>query len=732
MKKIFFLFLIVHCTLIIENCEAQWQWVNPTLNTSFIKFIKYADENTLYMTQENGNIFKSTDKGISWSLIKSDSSFIFRFIWFFNSNTGLITGYKDGKTSLIKTTNGGINWNQVFNSITSFVPSSIFFANNSTGYLGGTYSNLYRTTNAGNNWDSVGFLRDTLFNLSNIYFINANTGFITGWDGYQNQYWGRIFKTTNGGLNWTYTSTSSYPETLQFINDTGYVFCGPNLLKTVNQGVNWNPILLNVNQSIQDSKFINSQTGFIVGRTNSPIYSISITKTTNGGLNWHQTFPIGFYELYTIDNYGADNLITSGQGGTVVRSTDCGNNWTSNTFFSQSFCDIAFPNSNTGYVVSVNSFIKTTNGGLNWIVDSIPNSYNLNLQECSVKFFNGNTGFILKDSIYKTTNGGQNWNRINLGNTRTLRAFSFINENTGFAITTYSPYPNPTNAYLEKTTNSGLTWQETQYPNYIDVYKISFLDENTGYAYHQSSTNSFLKTTDGGMNWINITIIENLNKIYFLNSSKGFVFGQHGLFLTLNSGNNFTKVLIDSQSSGAGLCFIDSNTGYYLVNDYGSALLNSKIYKTTNGGFNWSQPCQVNKDAGFGFLYFKDINTGYVFGGIGAIMKTTNGGGFVDVKQISNNIPLKYLLFQNFPNPFNPATVIKFDVPVDSRIRGNDRVVLKVYDILGKEVKTLVNENLQAGTYEVTFNGSGFASGIYFYTLTAGDFKETKKLVLLK
>jgi hypothetical protein len=78
------------------------------------------------------------------------------------------------------------------------------------------------------------------------------------------------------------------------------------------------------------------------------------------------------------------------------------------------------------------------------------------------------------------------------------------------------------------------------------------------------------------------------------------------------------------------------------------------------------------------------------------------------------------------------VTKIKFDIPVDSRIRGNDRVVLKVYDILGKEIETLVNEKLNPGTYELTFNASQFPSGVYFYRLQAGDYNETKRMILLK
>jgi hypothetical protein len=115
-----------------------------------------------------------------------------------------------------------------------------------------------------------------------------------------------------------------------------------------------------------------------------------------------------------------------------------------------------------------------------------------------------------------------------------------------------------------------------------------------------------------------------------------------------------------------------------------------------------------------------------------------NTAFIIDPAIISNTgnknyqIPNSFKLFQNYPNPFNPVTKIKFDIPVDSRIRGNDRVVLKVYDILGKEIETLVNEKLNPGTYELTFNASQFPSGVYFYRLQAGDYNETKRMILLK
>ncbi|MCL6493863.1 MAG: PQQ-binding-like beta-propeller repeat protein [Ignavibacterium sp.] len=92
----------------------------------------------------------------------------------------------------------------------------------------------------------------------------------------------------------------------------------------------------------------------------------------------------------------------------------------------------------------------------------------------------------------------------------------------------------------------------------------------------------------------------------------------------------------------------------------------------------------------------------------------------------SSEVPQEFRLFQNYPNPFNPSTRIPFAV------RGSGFVALKVYDILGREVRTLVNDNLQPGRYEVTFNAAHLASGVYYYRLTAGTSSDTKKLILLK
>jgi len=103
------------------------------------------------------------------------------------------------------------------------------------------------------------------------------------------------------------------------------------------------------------------------------------------------------------------------------------------------------------------------------------------------------------------------------------------------------------------------------------------------------------------------------------------------------------------------------------------------------------------------------------------------------IENKDNSIPKQFHLFQNFPNPFNPSAKIKFTIPSNVILSGaKNLVLLKVYDVLGNEITTLVNEEKPAGSYEVEFNASSLASGLYFYTLQTGNFIQTKKMVLMR
>jgi hypothetical protein len=133
---------------------------------------------------------------------------------------------------------------------------------------------------------------------------------------------------------------------------------------------------------------------------------------------------------------------------------------------------------------------------------------------------------------------------------------------------------------------------------------------------------------------------------------------------------------------------------------------------------------------GFGKVYYSGGDPGvnyYIY------MKGCKINGIVfgdtlltSINQITSNVPENYSLYQNYPNPFNPTTKIKFDV---ARI-GDVKII--VYDAMGREVQTLVNESLKPGTYEASFDGSQLTSGVYFYKITAGDFSQTKKMLMIK
>ncbi|MEK9137202.1 MAG: phospholipase D-like domain-containing protein, partial [Bacteroidota bacterium] len=160
---------------------------------------------------------------------------------------------------------------------------------------------------------------------------------------------------------------------------------------------------------------------------------------------------------------------------------------------------------------------------------------------------------------------------------------------------------------------------------------------------------------------------------------------------------------------------------------------------TITGSHNWTNSAETANNENTVIIYDGNITNQYLqefaaryyqFGGIDSIR--------VSVEQIDPAIPQSFSLSQNYPNPFNPATTIRYSLPSLSVNRAEGRagvgslVTLKVYDILGREVQTLVNEQQLPGTYRVEVNGSGLASGVYFYRLEAGPFVQVRRALLLK
>jgi photosystem II stability/assembly factor-like uncharacterized protein len=239
------------------------------------------------------------------------------------------------------------------------------------------------------------------------------------------------------------------------------------------------------------------------------------------------------------------------------------------------------------------------------------------------------------------------------------------------------------NGTILKTVDGGENWVLQNSGEVSDFWSANFIDEQTGWTVGSNGT--ILKTVDGGENWVlqNSGTINQLRSVYFANDQTGWIVGSRGTILnTIDGGEHWIS------------------QGRVTTND----LLSAK---------------------------FIDTQTGWIVGYGGTILHTTNGGvTFIEDEENNSSQPKEFLLQQNYPNPFNPSTKISWQSPVGSW------QTLKVYDVLGNEVATLVNEYREAGSYEVDFQSSAgshqLANGVYFYQLRVGDLAETKKMILLK
>ncbi|MCO6473869.1 MAG: T9SS type A sorting domain-containing protein, partial [Melioribacteraceae bacterium] len=152
------------------------------------------------------------------------------------------------------------------------------------------------------------------------------------------------------------------------------------------------------------------------------------------------------------------------------------------------------------------------------------------------------------------------------------------------------------------------------------------------------------------------------------------------------------------------------------------------LFYSISGGRDWIKDETFPEDFYGRDIDFAQTNSCWLIGDKGYLFRSTNAGGII-LSAEEENFPTEYRLFQNYPNPFNPSTKIKFTVPAVNR---SFTVTLRVCNILGEEVAMLLNENFSPGEYEIDFSADNLPSGIYFYQLSAGEFKQTKKMILLR
>ena len=281
-----------------------------------------------------------------------------------------------------------------------------------------------------------------------------------------------------------------------------------------------------------------------------------------------------------------------------------------------------------------------------------------------------------------------------------------------------------TNKKIINTTNGGINWTPQTSPSLNPLESVFFVSENEGWAVGLDTT--IIHTIDGGLNWDKQLITDpNLSNnhaftsVYFTDEDYGWIVGVYGSFvMTTDGGNNWIEGESGTNNSLTCVRFIDRNNGWAVGE-------NGTIIQTTNGGQTWLHHLPKTN------LYLESIHMinsakGWAVGENGTILHTTDGGIIINVEDENSSLPVNYSLSQNYPNPFNPSTTIKWQQPETGF------VTLIIYDVLGREVAKLVSEELTSGKHETVFDASRFSSGIYFYQLKAGNYIDTKKMVLVK
>jgi photosystem II stability/assembly factor-like uncharacterized protein len=378
---------------------------------------------------------------------------------------------------------------------------------------------------------------------------------------------------------------------------------------------------------------------------------------------------------------------------------------------------IKFTSVNTGYCAGpAGRFFKTTNGGNVWnevITNLGGRIFDMSFPDAVTGYAGGVSG-----KLIKTTNSGTSWFELETGSPQ-IYSVLFTNASTGFLLAQSTQNPNHTN--ILKSTNGGLNWHQELGVG-ERLYNIQNLEGSSAILFACGAMGITMKSTDYGDNWQVVLPIYGgiFWAIHPFTITTIVAAAQNSIYRSSNSGSNWTWLPLAPPTDFRDIYMVNHITGY-------TAGTSGHIFKTYNGGVNWHQLDHHNDTTTFLSIFFTDENTGYFSRNDGRITKTTNGGGLpIGIEPVSSEIPAEFLLEQNYPNPFNPLTGIEFSIAKSGYVQ------LIIHDITGREIAQLVKGNLNAGSYNYDFDASSLTSGVYFYTLASENFKQTKKMTLIK
>lgn len=668
--------------------------------------ISSANSSTLYAGMIGG-IWKSTDAGLSWG--KLNVPYTFRSCMDLvadpsNASTLYAAFGLQSPDGVYKTVNGGTTWSKLTNGFPPVsqnyhrISLAVAASNTSVIYACVADSNDYthsiqKSTNGGGLWSAVGtpFDHDPL---------------VTG--------------THLGGQGWYDNVIAVDPTNENFVY-TG----GINLFKSLDGGTNWNPI--SDGYGYNGLPYVHVDEHAIVfqpGNANVVFFGNDggVFKSTNGGMSFstlnNSLVTVQFYSIAvhpTLEIY---------YGGTQDNGTMRfdGTNWAQvvDGDGGPSFVDPTTPTTVYSSYVYLQMY-KSTDGGNTWnsIMNGIPAASSTGTSDrCSfiapftMDPSNSQTLVAGTFKIYRTTNGGNSWASISGDLTGDGDGTGQVGQ-AGSTITAIAVAPS-SSATIYVGTSGGtatakiqMTTTATTSKTWNDVTKSLLPNRQvTAFAIDPVNAQRAFATFSG------------------YNSSTPSTPGH--LFLTTNGGNSWTNASGDLPDIPVNTIVIDPVNSSHIVvgTDLG-------VFASSNNGTNWSQ--QNNGLANVSVAQLVVRADRYLFAGTHGrgMFKTTAPMG---VEEHPPAIPAAFVLQQNYPNPFNPTTTIPFSIAQRSYVR------LRVFDVAGREVATLVDGELPAGSYHPTFDAGELASGVYFYTVEARDLSslsgkrliDTRKMLLIK
>jgi len=557
--------------------------------------------------------------------------------------------------------------------------------------------------------------------------------------------------------------------------------------------------------------FVNADTGWIFGGE-------YIYKTIDGGASWIPQDSTGALGL-VLAAINADTVLYANYAGRLRRTSDGGTTWQTVDDHGAYFEDITFADPATGFLVgsddnAPSAIWKTTDGGLTWemVADTLaPAEFNC----VGVSFVDPLNGWVLTydDEMFKTTDGGVTWTHVDSFHPSYQPMSSddiqFIDQDHGWAVGGLNG-----TIYIDRTTDGGATWWDTT--GVGSTRQMEFVDQQNGWIV-QGLADMPMRTTDGGVTWERQLSgqLPPMDGIDMINDRLGWIVGGGGTvyktttgggpllpdslldFFPLQVGNKwqyrvswcncgcqtvhesyFVEEVVGDTVLENGYQYqiiewdsypyvrymrVDSVTGNVYRVQFGEEDLMDSILATpgswfTSEGWIPTECTEVAPDTIFGITTtVKRFTQYFVFGaefevsrGFGrtlhiryeddpcypqlyvvvtrlvyALIDGEEYGTLVGVEE-EPPVPNQFSLEQNFPNPFNPATTIRYSLPAALVAS------LKIFNLLGEEVATLVSGPQDAGWHEVEWNATGRPSGVYFFRLTAPGYVDTKKLVLLR